>query len=302
MKNFNTLTVYLGSSGNARPVFKVAAEAFGRIIAQNGRRLVYGGMDAGLMGLLAVNALKAGGFVTGIIPQNLKDSERILKNLPETILVPTLWERKKLMFNAADAIIALPGGFGTADESLEMLYWGYLGLHNKPLVLVNIEQYWDAMISYLRGLPDYDARFLIVVERVEDVIPALDGYTKMPAVAEQTTFPHFEDEILRQTGEPILIDKANIQNSYYAICALGLKQLGKHERGIGFLNEGSQFDALLAWFQKAHTEKFITDKCLQLFTFDTDREKLMHLLKTQISPHIDLHGEKWGERREKPRT
>lgn len=273
----------------------------GALIAGSGRKLVYGGMDAGLMGRLASKALAAGGFVSGVIPQNLKDSERILPGLSETHLVPTLWERKKIMFTAADAVIALPGGFGTADEALEMLYWGYLGLHNKPLVLVNIEGYWRAMIAYLQGLPDYDPRFLMVVDNVGDVMPALESYKPVEPPPAQVHFLHFEDEILRKTEEPIVIDTANIQNSYYAVCALGLKQLGKHTRPIGFLNAGRQFDDLLAWFQDAHAEHFITDKCLQLFTFADSRVELTKLLSDQISPHIDLHGEKWGERRGSPR-
>src|SRR5690606_31937137 len=108
---YNTLTVYLGSSGHARSVFKEAAAELGRLIAAHGKKLVYGGMDAGLMGILATAALDNGGHVTGIIPQKLKDSERILTNLSETVLVQDLWERKSLMFKRADAILALPGGF-----------------------------------------------------------------------------------------------------------------------------------------------------------------------------------------------
>ena len=143
MNSIETLTVYLGSSGHARPIFKNAAIELGRLIGESSKRLVYGGMDAGLMGLLAIAALEAGAHVTGIIPRKLKDSERILKNLSDTVMVEDLWDRKKRMFKQADAIISLPGGYGTLDESLEMLYWAALNLHNKPLVLVNIEGYWD---------------------------------------------------------------------------------------------------------------------------------------------------------------
>jgi len=164
MQNIQHITVYLGSSGTARPVFREAAMQLGALIADSGKHLVYGGMDAGLMGLVAADALAHGGEVTGIIPTKIKDSERILKNLTETILVDELSERKALMFQKADAVLALPGGFGTLDESLEVLYWGNLGLHNKPLVLINIEGYWDGLITYLRALPDYDETFLIVVD------------------------------------------------------------------------------------------------------------------------------------------
>ncbi len=211
-------------------------------------------------------------------------------------MVEDLWDRKKRMFRAADAIITLPGGYGTADEALEVLYWGNLGLHNIPLVLVNIEGYWDDFISYLKTLPDFDPRFLIVVEHIEDVIPALKSYTPPPTPAEEPDhFPHFEDEIARDTKEPILIDKASVENSYYAICALGLKQLHKHKRAIGFLNEDAEFDGLLKWIDTAAQEKFITRNCLKLFTIGTNEAALRKELRTQTYIEIDLHEAKWGK-------
>lgn len=296
-----TLTVYLGSSGRARPVFQDAALKMGEIIGASGYRLVYGGMDAGLMGQVAGGALEAGGPVVGIVPRKLQDSERILKGLTETILVEDLWQRKKKMFEMADAVVTLPGGFGTLDETLEVLYWGKLKLHAMPLVLVNIENYWAPLIAYLETLTDFDRRFLIVVDRVEDVIPALDKWDA-PSVAKQSgSFPHFEDEILRRTAEPILIDTPTVENSYYAVCALGLKQLGKHTRPIGFLNKDGRFDGLLKWFVTAAKEAFITEKCLKLFNAAADEESLREKLKNQGIVSIDLHREKWGERREKPR-
>ena len=152
MNNIKTLTVYLGSSGFASDIYKQSAIDLGRMIAERDYYLVYGGMDAGLMGLLAKTTLEHNGDVTGIVPQKLKDSERILGNLSETILVEDLWDRKKRMFKMADAVLALPGGFGTLDETLEVLYWGSLKLHNKPLVLININGYWDNLITYLLSL------------------------------------------------------------------------------------------------------------------------------------------------------
>ncbi|MCD8571160.1 MAG: TIGR00730 family Rossman fold protein [Alphaproteobacteria bacterium] len=295
MSNYNTLTVYLGSSGHARPVFKQAAEELGRLIAQRGKRLVYGGMDAGLMGIIASTALAHGAHVTGIIPQKLKDSERILTNLSETILVQDLWERKRLLFTHADAVLALPGGFGTLDESLEVLYWGDLGLHNKPLVLVNIEGYWDGLVSYLKTLPDFDPRFLVVADSPEDALHKLDDWQPLPSVPVPEHFPHFEDEISRATDQPILVDKASVENTYYLVCALGLKQLGKHIRAIGILNENGAFDGLLAWFEKAAEETFITQKCLTLYDAAPTRDELNRLLAAQKPAHIDLHKEKWGE-------
>ena len=173
MTSLKTLTVYLGSSGRARPVFQESAESLGQMIGENGYRLVYGGMDAGLMGQIAAGALRTGGKVTGIVPRRLQDSERILRGLSETILVEDLWQRKKKMFEMADAVITLPGGFGTLDETLEILYWGKLKLHTMPLVLVNIEGYWTKIIEHLQTLGDFDRRFLITVDGIEDIIPAL---------------------------------------------------------------------------------------------------------------------------------
>ena len=297
MSNFNTLTVYLGSSGNARPVFLDAALRLGTMIGRSRRRLVYGGMDAGLMGLIATHALKAGGQVTGIVPQKLKDSERILQNLSETILVGDLWERKRRMFDMADAVIALPGGFGTLDESLEILYWAHLGLHNKPLVLVNVENYWTSIIEFLRKQKDFNPKFLIVADAPEDIIPRLENWNAPAApLKPPEKFPHFEAEISRATDKPIILAKPSVETAYYGVCALGLKQLGKHKRAIGFLNKSGQFDELLDWIQQAAEEKFITPKCLQLFSVAEDEKRLDELLGSQLPVAIDLHADKWGAR------
>ncbi len=295
MNNINKVTVYLGSSGRCRSVFKDTAKELGSLIGASGKSLIYGGMDAGLMGLLADASLKTGAHVTGIIPRKLKDSERILKNLSETIMVEDLCDRKKLMFKMADAVISLPGGFGTVDESLEMLYWGNLGLHNKPLVLVNIDGYWDDFITYLQGLPDFKKGLLIIVNEVSEIIPALEEYTPpIPTPEEPNHYPHFEDEISRKTAEPILIDIPTVENSYYAICALGLKQLHKHQRAIGFLNNNGGFDKFVKWMETAQKENFITDKCLNLFTVGTKEDELRASLKKQEFVEINLHNDKWG--------
>ncbi len=299
MNNIQTLTVYLGSSGHCRTVFKDSAMEMGRLIGHHEKKLAYGGMDAGLMGLLAKAALEAGAHVTGVIPKKLQDSERILGGLSETILVEELCDRKKEMFLMADAVVALPGGFGTLDESLEVLYCGALGLHDKPLVLVNIENYWDDAITYLTPLPDFDERFLIIVDHVSDVIPALEDWGAFSTPIEPPHhLPHFEDEITRDTDEPILIDKASVENTYLAICALGLRQLAKHNRAIGFLNTRRQFDALERWIKTAARETFVTEKCLDLYVLHEDEGTLRTLLKKNhtLAINIDLHNEKWGPR------
>lgn len=288
-------TVYLGSSGYARDVFKQGAVEMGALIGQRGSNLIYGGMDAGLMGLVAKAALDHGARVTGIIPEKIRDSERILHGLSETIMVHDLWDRKKRMFEMADVVVSLPGGYGTLDESLEMLYWGALGLHSKPLVLVNIEGYWNNLAVYLRSLPDYDPKYLIVVDKPQDVFDALaDISIPEPDKGRQERYPHFEDEITRSTNAPVILDIPTIENSYYLVCALGLKQLGKHDRPIGILNENGAYDRLLDWFELARAEHFITDKCLSLFDVRDSRSALYQALENQKTVQIDLHAEKWG--------
>jgi uncharacterized protein (TIGR00730 family) len=295
MNTVEILTVYLGSSGHARAVFNDSAAALGRLIAASGKKLVYGGMDAGLMGILAASTLEDGGTVTGIIPQNLKDSERILGGLTATILVEELSDRKKMMFQMADAIIALPGGFGTLDESLEVLFWGARKLHAKPLVLVNVEGYWNDLIPYLQSLPDFDPAYLIVAQTLEEIFPQLERWSKPVILAGTPThYPHFEDEIMRATDEPILIDKASVENTYFAICAMGLKQLHKTKRAIGLLNTGGQFDGLVKWLHTAAKETFITQNCLKLFTVHENEKDLREALKHQEYIEIDLHRAKWG--------
>lgn len=295
MRDIHTFTVYLGSSGYARDVFKQAAITMGEEIGRRGKALVYGGMDAGLMGLVAAAALNNNAHVTGIIPEKIRDSERILRGLSETVMVHDLWDRKKRMFQMADVVVSLPGGYGTLDESLEMLYWGYLDLHNKPLVLVNIEGYWDGLVAYLRSLPDYDSRFLVVVNNPQEVFDAVQAMAlPEPKPGLQERYPHFEDEITRRTHAPVILDRASIENTYYLVCALGLKQLGKHSRPIGILNDQGQYDDLIGWFENARDERFITDKCLSLFDTAPDLDVLFSLLKVQKDITIDLHAEKWG--------
>ncbi len=294
MNNIQRLTVYLGSSGRCRPVFKDTARRLGEMIGENDKSLVYGGMDSGLMGIVATSALDCGARVTGIIPKTLKDSERIHPHLSETILVPDLWERKLKMFKRADAIVALPGGFGTIDEVLEVFYWADIESHIKPIILVNTEQYWDEFITYLQDLPDLHKDLLIVVDRVEDVFDALASWSPPTREIKEERFPNFEDIILLDTEEPMIFAEATVKDSYCLATALGLKQLDKHHRGLGILNDKGQFDALLRWIDVAEQEHFITDRCKQLFSVSDHPDDLKKKLAEQSEIHIDLHKEKWG--------
>ncbi len=294
MNNINKLTVYLGSSGRCREIFKESAKKLGRLIGEHNKSLIYGGMDAGLMGIVANNALAANAHVTGIIPKKLKDSERIHPNLDETILVPDLWERKLKMFERADAIICLAGGFGTLDEMLEALYWAHLGLHHKPVILVNTDNYWDDMILYLNTLPDLASKYLIIANNVEDIFDKINNWQAPHSPIKSDEFPHFEVDILKTTDVPIIIKEASVRNSYFLATALGLKQLDRHQRHIGLLNDNGKFDALLKWITCAQNEHFITDRCTQLYSASPNMPELLSKLDKQQEIHIDLHSEKWG--------
>lgn len=292
---FSHIAVYLGSSGRGRTLYTQHTRDLGRAIAKAGRHLIYGGMNAGLMGVLAYEALHNAGAVTGVIPTKIRDSERVMEGLTDTVFVPELSDRKRVMFEKADAVIVLPGGFGTLDEALEVLYWRSLGLHNKPVVFVNVDGYWDDALAFITALPDYLAGFSIHVDSAKDAIPALDELPQPANTTTSMTLPHCEDSISKDPNTPIIIDHASLQSAYFATCALGLKQLGKHNRPIGFLNTNEQFSPLLRWIQNAQKETFITDKCLNLFDSAPSHASLNTKLSQQAPPSIDLHTDKWGD-------
>jgi uncharacterized protein (TIGR00730 family) len=141
--------VFCGSSSGVRPEYESAARQFGAALAISGRRLIYGGGHIGLMGALADAALAAGGQVTGVIPRFLVEKELAHAGLTELIVTETMHQRKAEMADRADAFTVLPGGFGTADEMFEALSWSQLGLHSKPVGLLNVAGYFDALLVWL---------------------------------------------------------------------------------------------------------------------------------------------------------
>lgn len=141
--------MYCGSSGGARGEYRAAARDMGTAIAEAGFRLVYGGAQVGLMGVVADAALAAGGEVIGVIPQCLMDREVAHRGLTELHIVATMHRRKHMMADLADAFIALPGGYGTLDELCEVLGWAQLGLHRKPIILLDIAEYWQPLFAML---------------------------------------------------------------------------------------------------------------------------------------------------------
>jgi uncharacterized protein (TIGR00730 family) len=180
MSKINAVCVYCGSSPGTDPAFAKAARDFGKILADEDVRLVYGGGSIGLMGALAASVIEHGGEATGIIPEFLTAKERPRKLAQEQIVTRDMHERKRTMFDRADAFVALPGGLGTLEELVEQMTWAQLGRHKKPILIANVNGFWDpllALIAHMRklGLVPQPARGvgLLVVDRVDEILPKL---------------------------------------------------------------------------------------------------------------------------------
>src|SRR5262245_13028978 len=143
--------VFCGSKSGGRPVFAEAAQRLGRLLAERGLGLIFGGGHIGLMGVLADAVLAAGGEVAGVIPQALVDKELAHSQLTELLIVETMHQRKALMADRADAFVALPGGFGTCEEFFEVLTWAQLGIHDKPIGLLNVAGFFDPLLAWIDG-------------------------------------------------------------------------------------------------------------------------------------------------------
>jgi uncharacterized protein (TIGR00730 family) len=195
MGKLQSLCVYCGSGQGARTIYGEAARTLGRDMAKAGIALVYGGGSIGLMGVLARAVLAAGGSVTGIIPGFLQARERPFDDLTEIIVTEDMHERKMLMFERADAFVALPGGVGTLEELVEQMTWAQLGRHQKPVLIANIDGFWDGFIKllqhmrrerFIRAELDVDC---LIVQRAEDIVPRLKrAVAELPQPAlEKTT-------------------------------------------------------------------------------------------------------------------
>lgn len=181
MSPIRTICVYCGSGPGTNPAFILAAREFGRVLAQRRIRLVYGGGSIGLMGELASAVIEGGGKVTGIIPEFLTAREHVLTDAQEVIVTRDMHERKRLMFDKADAFVALPGGLGTLEELVEQLTWAQLGQHKKPILIANIAGFWEplcALIDHMRDLQFVRAGLtvnLLVADTVDQILPKLEG-------------------------------------------------------------------------------------------------------------------------------
>ncbi|HTU29832.1 MAG TPA: TIGR00730 family Rossman fold protein [Solirubrobacteraceae bacterium] len=155
--------VFCGSSPGARPQYTAVGAELGRLLAERGLGVVYGGASVGVMAAVADAALERGGEVIGVIPRLLLDHEIAHTGLTDLRITETMHERKQLMADLSDAVIALPGGIGTMDELFEMFTWSQLGLHRKPIGLLNVENYWDRLLGFIEHM--VDERFLWAEQR-----------------------------------------------------------------------------------------------------------------------------------------
>lgn len=175
--------VFCGSHFGADPAFRAAAEGLGEALAERGLGLVYGGGDVGLMGVVADTVMAAGGEVIGVIPRSLRDREVAHHGISELIVVDSMHERKRLMYNQSQAVVAMPGGIGTFDELFEALTWNQLDIHHKPAGLLNAGGYFDPLIAMIAraveqgfvGGAIHD--FLLVEREAGALLDALSAYS-----------------------------------------------------------------------------------------------------------------------------
>jgi len=191
MSTIKSICVYCASGPGKNPAFMDAAKTFGRILAENGIRLVYGGGSVGLMGALAESVIDHGGAVTGVIPDFLVNREHMLLSVQERLITRDMHERKWVMFERADAFVALPGGVGTLEELVEQLTWAQLGRHKKPILALNVARFWDPLCALLEQMEKLDfiranlPVTLLVADRVEEILPKLVAAARSVAEADK---------------------------------------------------------------------------------------------------------------------
>lgn len=178
----NSISVFCASSDGSKPIYGEKAYALGKTLAKRSIRVVYGGAKIGLMGKVAEGALDNGGEVYGVIPDFLRSKEVAHESLTKMIAVDTMHERKTKMHELSDGIITLPGGFGTMEEFFEILTWGQLGLHSKPMGLLNIEGFYDPLIKQFEVmvsnelLKPINREMVLLDDTIDGLLQKMDNY------------------------------------------------------------------------------------------------------------------------------
>jgi uncharacterized protein (TIGR00730 family) len=181
------ITVFCGSSLGSEEVYRLQANLLGQTLAKQHIELVYGGAKIGLMGAVADGALSEGGKVIGVLPKFLRSKEIEHEGLTQLILVDSMHERKTKMNELCDGVIALPGGFGTLEEFFEMLTWGQLGLHQKPVAILNVNGFYDSLIDLVQTMVDkgllkeVNKKMLLTSDNIDDLLNKMRSY--VPPVA-----------------------------------------------------------------------------------------------------------------------
>jgi uncharacterized protein (TIGR00730 family) len=182
LKTMKSITVFCGSSFGSHDIYKEQAFLLGQTLAKQDIQLVYGGSETGLMGTVANGALSENGRVIGVLPQFLQTKEIAHKNLTELIIVETMHERKTKMNELCDGVIVLPGGYGTLEELFEMITWAQLGLHKKPIGILNIDGFYDDLIKLIQTMVDKEflkqvnKDMLLVSDTIEELLEKMRNY------------------------------------------------------------------------------------------------------------------------------
>lgn len=178
----NSITVFCGSSFGSDDIYKEQAALLGRTLAKQNIQLVYGGANVGLMGAVADGTLNEGGKVVGVLPHFLQSKEIAHNQLTELILVETMHERKTRMNDLCDGVIVLPGGYGTLEEFFEMITWAQLGLHKKPIGILNIDGFYDDLIKLVQTMVDkgflkqINREMLLISNTIDELLEMMRNY------------------------------------------------------------------------------------------------------------------------------
>lgn len=296
-------TVYLSASGFIPQQYKDAAESLGQQLAEADITIVYGGMDAGPMGLLARGGRAKNGRVVGVLPEKIiHEKSRFFSDLSETVLVggDGLATRRKKLFDLGDVIVMLPGGFGTLDESVEVLSWAARTLHDKKMVIVNSDGFWTPIIKLLDKIHPDHRKHTHIVNSVDEVIPLLKTMdpgedVRLGRDFTNSAFPSYDRKI-SSSHSPLKFNKPfNIFMLDEFTSAVSLRQLDVHSRKIGVSDRFNTLAPLREWMERAHKERFITDHCMEFAVFARTPRTMGNKVKRQESGRkVDLETQKWG--------